>query len=56
MKGTEHADTFCHKCTSGFSLAGSDRCSLCTENHYLDTSTGCQPCPTGTYSSKGSIG
>jgi hypothetical protein len=56
VTGLDYADYECTPCTKGFSGVGSDRCSACPSNQYLQPDTGeCQSCPNGTYAPEGSI-
>lgn len=36
ITGTEYSDFSCTPCSAGYSLAGSDRCSLCEKDFYLN--------------------
>jgi hypothetical protein len=57
VTGTDYADFECQKCDQGFSQEGSDRCSLCGKDFYLNPSSGeCMACPEGTHSLEGIIG
>lgn len=57
VTGLDYTDMKCEKCMQGTSVEGSDRCSLCAADTYLNPNTGeCVKCPEGTYSSAGSIG
>lgn len=54
--GTDYADEECLPCLKGFSQEGSDRCSLCPKDHFLNPGTGeCTACPAGTHSPEGAI-
>lgn len=39
VTGTDYADTKCQKCSAGYSQPGSDRCSLCVKDYYLNPNT-----------------
>lgn len=57
VTGLEYSAKQCLSCLSGMSQAGSDRCSLCEANEYLDKSINkCMKCDDGFYSLPGSVG
>lgn len=57
VTGLDYTDMKCEKCMQGTSVEGSDRCSLCAADTYLNPNTGeCVKCPDGTHSPAGSIG
>ena len=68
ITGTEFSDLDCTPCKFGYSQEGSDRCSLCPQDFYLNPLTvktisiysiyfqsDCVSCPDGTHSEEGSI-
>ncbi|CDW77764.1 UNKNOWN [Stylonychia lemnae] len=56
ITGTEYSDLECRQCSFGYSLEGSDRCSLCPSDYYLNPlNSECMQCPDGTHSQEGSI-
>lgn len=57
--GTDFASKSCTPCEIGYSLPGSDDCSQCMQNEYLDIGEDeqkCKLCPANHTSPPGSVG